>query len=155
MAMHDITNGLLREGETLALSGTTPAATSALDMQDVDAVNIDIHTNTVTDAGTASGFSFEIQESDDTVGANFTAVADADLTNAESLLTVTADTDDDAYIGSIGYIGSKRYLRVVGTGTTGTNAGVKVAFLGRPELKRSVVNDAGTGFNELTLTATS
>jgi hypothetical protein len=35
---------------------------------------------------------------------------------------VTADGDDDKMIGSIGYRGSKRYVRLVATGTTGTNA---------------------------------
>jgi hypothetical protein len=37
-------------------------------------------------------------------------------------MTVTADGDDDKMIGSIGYRGSKRYVRLVATGTTGTNA---------------------------------
>jgi hypothetical protein len=85
-----------------------------------------VSTGTVTDAGTASGFSFEVQESDTTAAADATAVADADLVGLESALTVTADTDDDKLIGSIGYIGSKRYVRIVATGTTGTNAAVTV-----------------------------
>jgi hypothetical protein len=37
-------------------------------------------------------------------------------------LAVTSDTDDDVPVGKIGYIGTKRYVRCVATGTTGTDA---------------------------------
>lgn len=104
------------------LSGTTTAEGDLIDMQGWNALTITVATGTVTDAGTASGFSFEVQESDDTADANFTAVADADLIGAESDLTVTADGDDDKMVGTIGYRGSKRYVRLTATGTTGTNA---------------------------------
>lgn len=113
-------------GLSATLSGTTPAAGDWIDMQGWEALTFTVSTGTVTDAGTASGFAFEVQESDTTAAADATAVADADLIGLESALTVTADTDDDKLIGSIGYIGSKRYVRIVATGTTGTNAAVTV-----------------------------
>lgn len=108
------------------LSGATPAAGDWIDMQGWEAVTFSVSTGTVTDAGTASGFAFEVQESDTTAAADATAVADADLIGLESDLTVTADTDDDTFVGTIGYRGNSRYVRIVATGTSGTDAAVTV-----------------------------
>jgi hypothetical protein len=127
MAQFDMRNNAeFGLGLSATLSGATPAAGDWIDMQGWEALTFTVSTGTVTDAGTASGFSFEVQESDTTAAAAATAVADADLVGLESALTVTADTDDDKLIGSIGYIGSKRYVRIVATGTTGTDAAVTV-----------------------------
>lgn len=113
------------------LSGTTAAEGDLIDLQGWGAVTISVSTGTVTDAGTASGFAFEVQESDTTADADFTAVADGDLIGAESDLTVTSDDDDNVFVGSIGYRGEKRYVRLVATGTTGTNAVVAAHFTKR------------------------
>jgi hypothetical protein len=112
------------------LSGTTPSAGGAIDMQGWESVTFTVSTGTVTDAGTASGFSFEVQESD-SQDSGYTAVADADLIGAESDLTVTSDTDDNVMVGSIGYRGDKRYVRIVATGTAGTDAAVTVHAIKR------------------------
>lgn len=111
---------------TLTLSGTTPAASAWVDTRGFDSCSLVLKTNTVTDAGTASGFSTEMQENDDTTAAGATAVADAEIIGSESDLTVTADGDDDKLIGALGYVGNARYVRFNVTGTTGTNAGVDV-----------------------------
>lgn len=111
------------------LSGTTPSKGNIIDMRGFESLTFVTYTGIVTDAGTASGFSFEVQESDTTADADFTAVADADLLGLESALTVTSDTDDEKLIGSIGYIGDKRYVRIVATGTSGTDAVVVVAAI--------------------------
>ncbi len=113
-------------GLSATLSGTTKAEGDWIDMQGWQSVTFSVGTGTVTDAGTASGFSFQVEEGDDTTDAGATAVADADLVGTEAALTVTSDTDDDKMIGSIGYIGSKRYVRMTAVGTTGTNAVVNV-----------------------------
>lgn len=127
------------------LSGVTPAAGDWMDMQGFEALTFIVSTGTVTDAGDASGFSFEIQESDTTAASAATAVADADLIGLESALTVTADGDDDVLVGSIGYRGEKRYVRVVATGTTGTNAAVTViAVKGYASDQGTATIDAGT-----------
>jgi len=110
----------------LTLSGTSPAASAWVDTRDFDKVTIVPIANTITDAGTADGFSFEVQESNTTAAADATAVADAELLGTEASLTVTADDADNTVIGGIGYIGSKRYVRIVATGTTGTNADVSI-----------------------------
>ena len=109
-------------GISATLSGTTPAKGNIVDVTDYQAATFAMQTGTVTDAGTASGFSVEIQESDDTADSNFSAVADADLVGAETDLTVTSDDDDSVAVGSIGYIGTKKYVRAVVTGTAGTDA---------------------------------
>lgn len=109
-------------GLSATLSGTTPAKGNIIDMKGWQSLTYTVSTGTVTDAGTTSGFSFEVQESNTTADADFTAVADADLIGLESALTVTSDTADNDFIGSIGYRGDKRYVRIVATGTTGTDA---------------------------------
>lgn len=109
-------------GISATLSGTTPSAGNIVDVRDYAAATFLYQTGAVTDAGAAAGFSVEVQESDTTAAADFTAVADADLIGTEASLAVTVDSSDSVAIGSIGYTGTKRYVRVVVTGTTGTNA---------------------------------
>jgi|AKVG01.1.fsa_nt_gi hypothetical protein len=132
-------------GLSATLSGSTPASGDWIDMQGYESVTFTVSTGTVTDAGTASGFSFEVEESDTTAAADASAVADADLIGSESDLTVTADGDDDKFIGSIGYRGGKRYVRVTATGTTGTDAAVTVhAIKGHGALQKKATIDTGT-----------
>ena len=89
--------------------------------------------DTVTDAGTSSGFTFTAQHSDLTTSASAAAIVAADSVDGAISLTVTADGDDNKVIGGIGYIGSKRYVRMNGVGTTGTDATVKVyGILNKP-----------------------
>jgi len=111
---------------TVTLSGTTPGASSWVDLRGFDAALISLVTQTVTDAGDASGFTFTAQHSDLTTAASAASIVAADATDGVISITVTADADDDKLIGAIGYKGSKRYLRLNGVGTTGTNAVVKI-----------------------------
>lgn len=111
---------------TLTLSGTTPSASAWVDTRGFDAASLIVKTNTVTDAGTASGFSFVMQESDTTAAADATTVATAEILGSISDLTVTVDTDDNKLIGAVGYLGDARYVRLQATGTTGTDAGVDI-----------------------------
>lgn len=111
---------------TVTLSGTTPGATSWVDTRGFDACTLMLVTQTVTDAGDANGFTFTVQHSDLTTAASAAAIAASDSVNGAISLSVTADADDDKLIGGIGYNGSKRYVRMNGVGTTGTNAVVKV-----------------------------
>lgn len=104
------------------LSGTTPAKGNIVDLQGFEAATLYLLNGTVTDAGTASGISFEVQESDTTADSAFTAVSNDDLVGLESALTITSDTADNVINGSIGYVGAKRYIRVVATGTAATDA---------------------------------
>ncbi len=132
-------------GLSATLSGTTKAEGDWIDMQGWESLTFMVSTGTVTDAGTASGFSFQVEESDTTADADATAVADANLIGLESDLTVTADTDDDKFIGTIGYRGDKRYVRMTAVGTTGTNATVTVqARKGMGAVMTTATIDTGT-----------
>lgn len=118
---------------TVTLSGTTPGATSWVDTRGFDACTLILATDTVTDAGTASGFTFTAQHSDTTVAGDAAAIVAADSVDGTIALSVTADADDNKLIGGIGYKGSKRYVRMNGVGTTLTDATVKVyAILNKP-----------------------
>ena len=109
-------------GISATLSGTTPSSGNIVDLADYQAATFLYQTGAVTDAGAAAGFSIAVQESDTTAAADFTAGADGDLVGNEAELDVTSDDDDSIAVGCIGYIGTKRYVRVVVTGTSGTNA---------------------------------
>ena len=88
MAMFDMRNNAeMGLALSATLSGATPAAGDWIDMQGWEALTFTVSTGTVTDAGTASGFAFEVQESDTTAAADATAVADADLIGTEAALT--------------------------------------------------------------------
>lgn len=118
---------------TVTLSGTTPGATSWVDTRGFDACTLMLATDTVTDAGTASGFTFTAQHSDTTAATDAAAIDAGDSVNGTIALSVTADADDNKLIGGIGYKGNKRYVRLNGVGTTGTDATVKVyAILNKP-----------------------
>lgn len=111
---------------TVTLSGTTPGASSWVDLRGYDSAVISLITQTVTDAGDAGGFTFTAQHSDLTTAASAAAIVAADTSDGVISLTVTADTSDDSLVGAIGYVGSKRYVRLNGVGTTGTDAVVKI-----------------------------
>ena len=118
---------------TVTLSGTTAAASSWVDTRGYDACTLLLKTNTVTDAGTAEGFTVTVQHGDDSTAAGAAAITAADSVKGAISLTVTSDGDDDKLIGGIGYIGNKRYVRMNGVGTTLTDATVDVyAMLGEP-----------------------
>ncbi len=112
----------IAHGLLATLSGTSPATGNIVDVRDYGAATFALITGTVADAGDTAGITFVVEESDTTADADFSAVADADLVGTEAGLAVTADGSDDTAVGSIGYIGTKRYVRVVATGTTGTDA---------------------------------
>lgn len=117
----------------LSLSGTTPAASSWVDVRGFDACTLVLVNNTVTDAGTADGFTATMQHGDDSTAAGAAAVVAADSVDGNISVQVTADAADDAIGGGLGYKGSKRYVRFNVVGTTGTDADVSVvAILNKP-----------------------
>lgn len=120
---------------TLTLSGTTPAVSAYVDTRGFESCTILIRNNTVTDAGTASGFTATLQETDATTAVSAASVAAADAVNAAVTVAVTSDSADDSMAGVLGYVGGKRYAGISVTGTSGTDADVSViAVLGRPAI---------------------
>jgi len=145
MAKFDMKNNTqVAFGISAALSGTTPVKGNIVDTSGFEAITYLVQTGTVTDAGTAAGITFVVQESDTTADADFTAVDDADLVGLESDIAITVDTLDGVAIGAIGYVGNKRYTRIVATGTTGTDATVNVVVAKqRPLIAAVSDNSAG------------
>ncbi len=127
----------------VAVSGTTPATSDYVDVRGFDACTIIVAANTVTDAGTASGFTVTLQESADTAGASAGAVASVDAVDGTVTATVTSDSADNSIAGVMGYKGGDRYVGVTVTGTTGSNADLSVyAVLNKPH--RAATTATGT-----------
>lgn len=117
----------------VAVSGTTPATSSYVDLQGYGSATIVVVANTVTDAGTAAGFTVTLQESADTTGAAAATVGVDATVGGANTIVVTDDAADNTIAGGIGYRGGERYLGVTVTGTTGSDADISVyAMLGKP-----------------------
>ena len=117
--MKDLANNLSIVQSLAPASRTANANGAAVDLQGYEGALILISTGAITD-GTHT---FEVQESDD--GTTFTAVANSDLIGTEPAVGATNDNTDY----KIGYIGSKRYVRVVVTVAGATNGGVYGAWV--------------------------
>jgi hypothetical protein len=117
-----MTEKQIAHGISATLSGATPATGNIVDMSGFNAVTFAVQTGAVTDAGAAAGFSIKLQHSATTADADFADCATADMVGGTASLSVTSDSDDNVAVGMLGYIGIKRYVRAVATGTTGTNA---------------------------------
>jgi hypothetical protein len=131
--MRDGLNNLqVVKGAPQTLAGVTPNNSAAFDVRGFSTATFDLHTGVVTDAGTAAGFTMKLQHSDTLVGADFADVASDEILGGPNV-TVTLDTADNVIAGSVGYLGNKRYVRAVFTGTTGTDAIVSVVGnMGKP-----------------------
>jgi len=131
--MRDNMNGtqLVHLG-TLTLSGTTPGASDWVDLKGFNAATIVMVNDTITDAGTAAGFTATAQDNTDTTAAGAAAIVAADSVDGSTItITTTSDAADNAVAGQIGYVGGDRYLRLNVVGTTGTAAVVSIyAILG-------------------------
>lgn len=128
---------------TVAISGTTPATSDYVDLRGFDACTIAVLNGTITDAGTASGYTVTFQESADTTSAGAGTVGVTDEVDGNVTLTETSDTNDDITLGGFGYKGNVRYVGVTVTGTTGSSAEIHVvAILNKPH--RAATTFAGT-----------
>ena len=117
----------------VTVSGTTPAASSWVDTRGFDACTLVMVSNTVTDAGTAAGFTATLQEGDDSTDAGATDVAAADAVDGTLTIAEITDGDDNTVSGAVGYKGSSRYARLNVVGTTNSDADVSViAILNKP-----------------------
>lgn len=132
MAFDIISDLNVTQAAAQTLVGTTPNASALIDMQGYEALAVYILTNTVTDAGTAAGFTAVIQHSDSTAAASFVDCTAAQLipnSAGGTTISVLNDTDDNILAGGVGYRGGRRYVRVNVTGTTLTDAVVRVLFV--------------------------
>lgn len=108
---------------------TTQTPSSGVDTQGFDSVEFLIAIGTIANVGNspADGWSFKLQESDE-ASANFSDVTDSSVVlvgSAKSPVTApnsstgvfltVDDAAEDATTYRVGYVGSKRYVRVVAT----------------------------------------
>jgi len=110
--MRDLYHNL---GNALALSPAVLAATTkgtAMDLLGFDSAAMIVNTGDIAGAG---DYTASLQESDTTTDGDFTPVAAANLHGAFPA-SLTANG-----VFAVGYVGSKRYIRVVITKNSGTS----------------------------------
>ena len=126
-----LSNIQVRRGASQTLAGTVANNSQAFDVRGFSTATFDLHTGAVTDAGTAAGFTMKLQHSDTLAAADFVDVPALQVLGTAPV--VDDDGDDNIIAGGLGYVGSKRYVRAVLTGTAGTDAvAFVVASLGKP-----------------------
>ena len=125
--MRDLYNHVAWDESVRPAVHSADATGEQVDLRGADSATILITIGAIV--GTADDASIIIQESDTTTGGDFAAVADGDLLGAEP----TALEPNSFH--KVGYIGSKRYLRIildVGTETSvAGSAGVLSGHLSR------------------------
>ncbi|MBA3446768.1 MAG: hypothetical protein H0T56_04010 [Pseudaminobacter sp.] len=110
--MRDIVNNL---GVVPALSPAVQAATAtglAVDLKDYNSLMFVVNTGAIAGAG---DFTAKVQESD-VSGSGYTDAAAADVIGSSLVSPLTADGTF-----KIGYVGNKRYARLVVTKNSGTS----------------------------------
>jgi hypothetical protein len=114
-----------------ARTDNTAVVSSIIDLKGYDSATFVIVTGTNTDANAT--FAVLVEHDDDSGLATAAAVADAELVGTEALAGFTFA--DDAETRKIGYVGSKRYVRVTVT-PSGNDSGniflAGIAILGHP-----------------------
>lgn len=107
----------------------TDTVSSILDIQGADRSAIWVALGNLTGVDADSTLALNLQESADTVGANFTAVAVLDMIRDTTGLDSTSTagrfgflnaTDEDVKVFKVEYKGTKRYIRAQLDFTTGT-----------------------------------
>jgi hypothetical protein len=108
----DIANDVSVVQSLLPASRTTTVNGTGADLKDYSAAVVIIDTGTT--GGTTPSFTFQVEESDD--NSSYAAVANADLIGSEPV--ITGANDNAVY--ELGYLGSKRYVRVAISAASGT-----------------------------------
>ena len=101
-----------------AVANGEDVAGTAIDRQGSDGLEIIFQVGAYTDGSVTP----LIEESDN--NSDYTAVADADLTNTEASAALTA-----AGVSSIGYVGFKRYVRATAVTAAGSTLSVGATYV--------------------------
>jgi hypothetical protein len=112
--MRDLKNNFDAVISLAPAARTASANGSGVDLSGYGGAMVLVTTGLITDAT----HTIEVQESED--NATFTAVADADLQGTEPAIGAA----DDNKVYRVGYLGNKRYVRVVVTVAGATTGGV-------------------------------
>ncbi len=111
--MRDLASNL---GAVASLVPAVQAATlkgTAVDLRDFDSAMLVVNTGAIAGSGL---YGMSLQESDTTTDGDFSDVAAANTVGDALPASLAADT-----VYTLGYIGSKRYVRAVITKTSGTS----------------------------------
>lgn len=124
-----------------SISNATPVNGNLIDLKGFEAATFFVFTGTITAA--TGGINFKLQHSDTTEGGDFADVAAADYIGDPADLEIT-ENDNDQVVGTIGYRGNKRYLRMVVTGHASNDAALvrAVCAKGRPHLAETAPTQA-------------
>jgi hypothetical protein len=95
----------------------TDTKSSLLDTRGFESAIMIVNLGDFTGVDADSTFTPILQESDTTVDGDFTSVAAADI---EGAFTLVDATNEDSVVQSVGYKGTKRYIRVLLDFVTGT-----------------------------------
>lgn len=116
-----------------SVSDTTPQVGAIIDLKGFDSALLIIQAGALDNDATFTTL-LEESDNDDLSGGN--AVADDDLLGTEALASFDGDDDDTAK--KLGYIGSKRYIRLTITPATNDSASFLAAsaVLGHPHLAK-------------------
>ena len=151
MGMHSLHQNIERVQHISGAKTATVTPSNGVDLRDfVGGVDVAIHVGVVTNIANSPhpSWTFHFEESD-SVSSGFTAVTNSDDVDIEGsltpvttpdsstgvFLTIDAAAEDDATY-RVGYLGSKRYLRVVATAAnTPGSTPIVVLILGVPRLK--------------------
>jgi len=124
--MRDLANNI---GVALALAPAVQSATikgNTVDTAGFGSMAFVINTGAIAAAG---DFTVKVQESDTTTDGDFTDAVETDLTGDTLPATLEADA---SY--KVGYVGNKRYIRIVATKNGGTSVAIgAVAVKGHAE----------------------
>ena len=126
--MKDLKNNLLGAVTIPPQAITSNATTTGtgVDLRGYEGALVVLFSGTIAGSSSANIHTPEVQESDSS-DTGFTAVANADLIGLESDAVLNGGTDST--VKTIGYIGAKRYIRVVDTTTAFTTAGGVIGAL--------------------------
>ncbi len=114
------------------LANDTPAVSQIIDMQGYESLEFLLATGSLADAGAT--FTVLVEDGDDSGLSDNAAVADAQLLGTETLASF--DQSHDNGVRKIGYIGTKRYVRLTVTPSGNAAAALfsAVAILGHAQL---------------------
>jgi len=113
--MRDMFNNVepKRSTSPVSVGDDTAEVGEIIDLQDTESLTFLIATGALADA--AATFAVLLEEGDDSGLSDAAAVADADMLGTEALAGFTEASDDKVF--KLGYIGTKRYVRLTITPT--------------------------------------
>lgn len=130
--MRDLHNNIAvrRAISPVSVADTTAQVSQIIDLAGFESMEFLIDIGSVADADAT--FTVLVQEGDESDLSDAASVADADLLGTE--LLAGFQYDDDNEVRKIGYVGSKRYVRLTITPVNNASAALiaAVAVLGHP-----------------------